>query len=205
MVDYLRIMSSEVDGKSSSVVNTKDIFQFLKSRMHNHMELLLSLLLIVPLMIFMMTVATFNNIRPAQAATLNGTWSQGVQFGATSSPINSFSCVSSMCMAAGQASIAGQSNQSGVIFESQNSGSSWNALNIPAGAGPFKSISCATASVCVAVGSPLGLNGQGFDMFTANGGSSWSIGSGLSSSNTMLSVSCPSSTICYATSYDAIY
>jgi photosystem II stability/assembly factor-like uncharacterized protein len=96
---------------------------------------------------------------------------------------DSVTCPStSLCVAVG-----GDSNLSGNVATSNNDGGSWTTSAVPTGLPEMKSVSCSSASHCVAVGSGVAIT-------SIDGGATWSAHSIPTSNTALLGVSCPSGT-----------
>jgi photosystem II stability/assembly factor-like uncharacterized protein len=89
---------------------------------------------------------------------------------------------SSLCVAVG-----GDSNLLGTVATSTNDGSTWSSSTVPTGLPELKSVSCSSASQCVAVG-------IGVAITSSDGGSTWSANAIPTSNTALLGVSCPSDT-----------
>jgi photosystem II stability/assembly factor-like uncharacterized protein len=88
----------------------------------------------------------------------------------------------SLCVAAG-----GDSSLSGIVAISNDDGGTWTASTMPAGLPEVKSVSCSSATHCVAVGSGVAIT-------SSDGGVTWSAHSIPTSNTALLGVSCPSGT-----------
>ncbi|NNN21964.1 MAG: hypothetical protein HKL80_08195 [Acidimicrobiales bacterium] len=128
------------------------------------------------------------------SAGIDGTWIQAsVPQGAFSLPV--ISCpTSTTCYAGGYTGANGPN-----IEVTNNGGATWSFQTLPqySGITTISSISCASASDCVAV---AGNTSTSIDYYTTNGGSSWSIGT-VPSGVVVRNVSCPSTTSCYGVGY----
>ena len=88
----------------------------------------------------------------------------------------------SLCVAVG-----GDSGMSGIVATSSNDGGTWTSSTVPTGLPEMKSVSCSSASQCVAVGSGVAIT-------SSDGGATWSAHSIPTSNTALLGVSCPSDT-----------
>ncbi len=117
-------------------------------------------------------------------------------------------CVNdSDCWAVGAAVAAGSGNPTGTLIEQWN-GMSWSTVPSPTPSGPgvvgaiLTSVSCPSASNCMAVGYTTDLNGNNLtDVVEQWDGSSWTIVPGATTGQTfdeLMSVQCPSAANCWA-------
>jgi hypothetical protein len=117
-------------------------------------------------------------------------------------------CVNgSDCWAVGAAVAAGSGNPTGTLIEQWN-GTSWSVVPSPTPSGPgvvgalLSSVSCASASSCMAVGYATDLNGNNLTDVTEQwDGSSWTILPGPATGQAfdqLMSVQCPSDADCWA-------
>jgi photosystem II stability/assembly factor-like uncharacterized protein len=88
----------------------------------------------------------------------------------------------SLCVAVG-----GDSSLSGIVATSSNDGSTWSSSSAPTGLPELKSVSCSSASNCVAVG-------RGVAISSSDGGATWSAHAIPTVNTALLGVSCPSGT-----------
>ena len=118
------------------------------------------------------------------------------------------SCVNgSDCWAVGAAVATGSGNPTGTLIEQWN-GTSWSAIPSPTPSGPgvvgaiLSSVSCASASSCMAVGYATDANGNNLFAVTEQwNGSSWSLVPGATTGQAfdqLMGVRCPSVSSCWA-------
>jgi photosystem II stability/assembly factor-like uncharacterized protein len=117
----------------------------------------------------------------------------------------SVSCpTTSDCIAVGSSlPPPGNSNDAGAIITTSDGGVTWESESLPSvGVGTLDSISCGSASDCVAVGSCTADGDCQTILSTTNGGANWILDPSDGDPFILYSVSCPSATICYAVSMD---
>jgi hypothetical protein len=117
-------------------------------------------------------------------------------------------CVNgSDCWAVGAVVASGSGNPTGTLIEQWN-GTSWSVVPSPTPSGPgvvgaiLSSVSCASASSCMAVGYATDVNGNNLtDVVEQWNGSSWTIVPGAATGQAfdqLLRVQCPSASNCWA-------
>jgi photosystem II stability/assembly factor-like uncharacterized protein len=88
----------------------------------------------------------------------------------------------SLCVAVG-----GDASLSGTVATTSNDGNTWSSSSLPTGLPEMESVSCSSASQCVAVGSGVAIT-------SIDGGVTWNAHSIPTNNTTLLGVSCPSGT-----------
>jgi photosystem II stability/assembly factor-like uncharacterized protein len=88
----------------------------------------------------------------------------------------------SLCVAVG-----GDASLSGTVATTSNDGDTWSSSAVPTGLPEMESVSCSSATQCVAVGSGVAIT-------SSDGGATWNAHSIPTNNTTLLGVSCPSGT-----------
>jgi hypothetical protein len=98
------------------------------------------------------------------------------------------------CPAVATCFIAGPGGSGTVMYETQNSGTSWAAIKVPASIS-LDALTCRSATWCVAGGFSTTGNAS---VVTTNGGTSWT--RAATPGEAIGTISCPSTTVCYSAS-----
>lgn len=141
----------------------------------------------------------------AVAETRNGgaKWATVFSFSYTVSTLLAVSCPStSLCTAVGGSTgfaeasgELGPGEGPGEVLHSTDSGAGWTPQTLPAGTGPLSAVSCASTSVCEALGSDPYV-GAPFIVGTTDGGATWQSQTAPSGVQYLTQLSCPSTSDC---------
>ena len=141
----------------------------------------------------------------AVAETTNGgaNWAVVFSFPYAVSSLFAVSCPApSVCDAVGGTTGPGQASGSfgpgegpGVVLNSTDGGADWTPQVLPAATGPLSAVSCASTSVCEALGNDP-YAGAPFIVGTTNGGATWQSQTAPPGVQTPLQLSCPSTSDC---------
>jgi hypothetical protein len=140
----------------------------------------------------------------AVAESTNGgaSWAAVFTFAYAVSSLFAVSCPSpSVCSAVGGSTGPGEASGDfgpgegpGVVLNSTDGGAGWTKQTLPAGTGPVSSVSCASTSVCEALGSYP----APFIIGTTDGGTTWQSQTAPSGLTYLNSIACPSAMVCTA-------
>ncbi len=141
----------------------------------------------------------------AVAATTNGgaNWAAVFSFPYAVSNLFAVSCPSpSVCTTVGGTTGPGESSGDfgpgegpGMVLNSTDGGAEWTPQALPAGTGPLSAVSCASTSVCEALGSDPYV-GAPFIVGTTNGGATWQSQTAPPGIQYLTQLSCPSTSAC---------
>jgi len=141
----------------------------------------------------------------AVAETTNGgaNWAAVFSFPYAVSNLFAVSCPSpSVCTTVGGTTGPGESSGDfgpgegpGVVLNSTDGGAEWTPQALPAGTGPLSAVSCASTSVCEALGSDPYV-GAPFIVGTTDGGATWQSQTAPSGIQYLTQLSCPSTSAC---------
>ena len=141
----------------------------------------------------------------AVAETTNGgaNWTAVFTLPYAVSSLFAVSCPSpSVCTAVGGSTGPGESSGDfgpgegpGVVLKSTDGGTGWTPQTLPTGTGPLSAVSCASTSVCEALGSDPYV-GAPFIVGTTDGGANWQSQTAPSGNQTLTQLSCPSTSDC---------
>ncbi len=111
--------------------------------------------------------------------------------------MTSIACPSTTdCLASG-AQVGLSSNSGTAIYRSKDHSASWARVTVPAGAGGFSAVACASRTTCVAVGYNTKVT-AGVIILSADGGATWHRVAVPAIASKLLSVTCPTPTWCQA-------
>ena len=130
------------------------------------------------------------------------TWLAAAHSPPASAAIAAIACpVAALCLTGGSTYDAAMQSNLGVLFRSTNEGRTWNRVRLPATVPQVASISCPSATTCVALAFADTTPVAGTILRTTDGGVTWStvaLPSTLAGSVELTAVSCASSTTCLA-------
>jgi photosystem II stability/assembly factor-like uncharacterized protein len=118
--------------------------------------------------------------------------------------LNGVACLPSKTPSTTVCEAVGRKNSQGIALRSVNGGSTWKAQSVPpSGAAVYFGVSCASSTICEAVGTNSSST-RGFVIGTNNGGATWKLQSVPSAVAHLEDVSCRPSSKQSATTCEAV-